>query len=159
MIEVSPKHPFWAYQPLLQEYNDLDLSFNFLRTKIKRSHSVPSQDYTAYDSSNRCFECSKMQLFEPMSESSHCRGEEWSVFGDWFSWFLERQLTNKWLRTTQNWLFCIVLVIRLRNVQFSKKKQAIICLKVLRTRATSVGFGTFWNTHIVDCCLYSGSHS
>ena len=25
----------------------------------KKSHSVPSQDYTTNDSSNRCFECSK----------------------------------------------------------------------------------------------------
>ena len=30
-----------------------------------RCYSVPSQDYTGDDSSNRCFECSKMQLFEP----------------------------------------------------------------------------------------------
>ena len=69
------------------------------RTGIKRSHSVPSQDYIVDDSSNRCFECSKMQLFEPMCESSHCRGKEWSVFGGWFSWFLGRQLANKWLCT------------------------------------------------------------
>ena len=48
----------------------------FLRTGIKRSHSVPSQDYTADDSSNRCFKCSKIQFFEPMCESSNCRGEE-----------------------------------------------------------------------------------
>ena len=55
---------------------NVGLSFNFLRTGIKRSHSVPSQDYTADDSSNRCFGCSKMQLFELMCESSHCRCEE-----------------------------------------------------------------------------------
>ena len=54
------------------------------RTVIKRSHSVPSQYYTADDSSNRCFRCS-MHLFEPMCESSHCRREERSVFGGWFS--------------------------------------------------------------------------
>ena len=30
---------------------------------------MPSQDYTADDSSNRCFECSKMQLLEQMCES------------------------------------------------------------------------------------------
>ena len=57
---------------------------------------MPSQDYTADDSSNRCFDCSKMQLFEPICESSYCRGEEWSVFGRRFSWFLGKQLANKW---------------------------------------------------------------
>ena len=62
-----------------------------------------------------------MQLFEPMCESSHCRGEEWSVFYDWFSWFLGRQLANKWLCTTQNWLFCFVLLAWLRHVQFFRK--------------------------------------
>ena len=41
-------------------------SFYFLRTGIKISHAAPSQGYTADDSSNRCFECSKMQLFEPI---------------------------------------------------------------------------------------------
>ena len=79
------------------------------------------QDYTADDSSNRCFECSKMQLFETMCKSSPCRGEEWFVFGGWFSWFLERQLANKWLYTTQNWLFCVILVVRLRLVQIFRK--------------------------------------
>ena len=48
---------------------NVDLSFYFLRTGIKRSHSVPSQDYTADASSNRYFECSKM-LFESMHETS-----------------------------------------------------------------------------------------
>ena len=73
--EVSPKHVFWTHQSLLQVSKNVDLSFYFLRMGIKRSHSVPSQDFTADDSSNRCFECSKMQLlFEPMCE-------EWSVFG------------------------------------------------------------------------------
>ena len=48
---------------------------------IKRGHSVPSQDYMSDDSLNRCFECSKMQLLQSMRESSHCRGEKWSVCG------------------------------------------------------------------------------
>ena len=85
----------------------------FLLWGIKRSLSVPSQ---ADDSLSRCFRCSKMQLFEPMRESSHCCGEEWSVFGGWFSWFLGSQLANKSLCTTQNWLFCVVLVVWSRNV-------------------------------------------
>ena len=59
-----------------------------------------------------------------MCESSHCRGEEWFVFGDWFSWFPGRQLANKWMCTTQNWRFCVVLVVRLQHVQFFKNRQS-----------------------------------
>ena len=124
-----------------------------------RCHSVPSWDYTTDDSSNRCFECSKMLLYEPMCERSHCRGDEWSVFGGWYSWFLGRQLANKWLCTTQNWLFCVVLAVRLQRVQFFRKKQEIICLEVLRVRATFIGLGSSWNTHTVDCCLLSVSYA
>ena len=51
-----------------------------------------------------------MLLFEPMCQSSH-----------WFSWFLGRQLAKEWLCTTQNWLFYVVLVTRLRHVQFFRK--------------------------------------
>ena len=107
--------------------------------------------YTADDSSNRCFECSKMQLLEPMCESSQCRGEEWSVLGSWFSWFLERQLANKWLCTARNWLFFVVLVVRLRHVQFFRKKQTIICLEVLGEPTTSILFGSSW----LMCVQYS----
>ena len=93
--------------------------FRYRKTLI--SHFIfyvrESQDYTADDSSNRCFECSKMQFFEPVCESSHCRGEEWTVFDGWFSKFLGRQLTSKWLCFTQNWLFCVILVVRLRHLQ------------------------------------------
>ena len=62
----------------------------------------------ADDSSKPCFECSKMQLFEPMCESLHYRREEWSVFGGW-------------LCTSQSLHFCVVLVVRLRHVQFFRK--------------------------------------
>ena len=66
---------------------------------------------------------SAQELCEPMYESSHCCGEEWSVFGGWFSRFLGRQLANKWLCITQNWLFCVVLVVRLQHVQFFRKNR------------------------------------
>ena len=113
------------------------LKFHFcLRTGIKRSHSMPSQGYTADDSSNRCFECSRMQLFERMCESSNCRSEEWSVFIGWFSRFLRIQLANQWLCTTHNWLRPVF-----------PKKQTITCLEKLRARATFVGFSSSWNTH------------
>ena len=45
------------------------------------------------------------------------------VFRDWFSWFLGRQLANKWLCTTQNRFFYVVLVVRLRHVQFFRKNR------------------------------------
>ena len=60
LIDVSPKHAFWIHQLLLQVSKNVDLSFYFVRMGIKRSHSVPSQNYTADDPPNRCFECSKM---------------------------------------------------------------------------------------------------
>ena len=41
----------------------------------------------------------------------------------WDFAFLGRQLANKWLCTTQNWLFCVVLVIWLRHVQFFRKNR------------------------------------
>ena len=47
------------HQPLLHVSKNVDLSFYFLRTEIKRSHSVPSQDYMMDDSSNRRFECAQ----------------------------------------------------------------------------------------------------
>ena len=114
LLRYLQKGTFWTHQPLLQMLKNVDLLFYFLRTGIKKSHS--SQDYTADDSSNRCFKCSKMQLFEPMCETLHCRGEEWFVYGGWFSSFLARQLANKWLPTTQNWLFSVVLVVGLRGI-------------------------------------------
>lgn len=49
-----------------------------------------------------------------------------------------RQLANKWLCTTQNWMFCVVLVLRLRHVQFSCKKQAIIYFEAVRARARGI---------------------
>ena len=110
---------------------NVDLSFNSLRTRIKRSYSWQSQNYMVDDSSNRCFECSKKQLFEPMCESSHCRSEEGSVFGGWFSWFHGRQLANKWLCTPHNWLFCVVLVVRLRQDQFFWKNRWSFAWKCL----------------------------
>ena len=39
------------------------------------------------------------------------------------------------------------------------KKQAIICLAVLRARATFVRFGSSWSTYTIDCCLLSGSYA
>ena len=72
-----------------------------------------------------------MQLLEPMCETSHCRGEEWSVLGSWFSRFFGTQLANKWLCTTQNWLFCFVLVVRMRHVQFFRKNNRSFAWKCL----------------------------
>ena len=72
--------------------------------------------------------------FSWMCVSSHCRGEKWSVSGGWFFWFLRRQLANKCSSGTISTVF--------------PKKQAIICLEVLRTPATTA-----------DCCLLSASYA
>ena len=125
----------------------------------KRIHSVSSQDCMADNSSNRCFECSKMQLFEPMCESSHCCCEKCSAFGGWFSWFL--------LKTTGKQMVVYhseLTILRcsggtIATCPVFPKKQAIICLEVLRARVTFVGFGSSWNTQTVDCCLLSGSYA
>ena len=113
LVEISSKHTFWTHQSLLQVAKNVDFSFYFLHTGIKRTHSMPSQDYTANDSLNRCFDCSKMLVFELMCESSHCCGQERSVFGGWFSCFLGTQQCY-----IQNWLFCVLIVLRLRHVHF-----------------------------------------
>lgn len=76
---------------LLQEVSkekEVDLSVCFLHTKIKRSQDLKTAD------SNRWFECSKMQLFESICESSHYRGKDWSIFSGWFSRFIGEQLAN-----------------------------------------------------------------
>ena len=100
--------------------------------------------HTTFDSSNRCFECLEMQLFEPMYDSSHCHGEEWTVFGGWFSWFLP----NKWLCTTQNWIYWPNPSSgTIATCPVFPKKQTNICLEVLRVSTT------------VDYCLLSGSYA
>ena len=81
LTDVVPKHALWMHQSVLQMSKNVDLLFNLIPTGIT-SHSVSSQDYMGDESSNRSFECSKMHAFEPMCESSNCRGEELSVFGD-----------------------------------------------------------------------------
>ena len=48
-----------------------------------------------------------------------------------FSLFLGRQLANKWLCTTQNWLFCVVLVVRLQYVQLFRKNRRSFAWKCL----------------------------
>ena len=88
-----------------------------VRTKRRMTHQI-------YDLSAQ-----KMQLFVAMCESSYCRSEEWSVFGGWFSWFFGQQLANKWLCITQNWLFCVGLMVRLRHIQFFWKNRRLIALK------------------------------
>ena len=89
---------------------------------IARNHSVPSQDYTANDSSNRCFECLKMQLFESMC----ARARIVVVKSDPSSAIV--------LRCSSGTIAACPIF---------PKKQAIICLAVLRVGATFVGFASF----------------
>lgn len=63
--------------------------------------------------------------------SSHCRGEEGSVFGGLFC--LEDN-------SLSHLLFCVVLVVRF------PKNQAVICLQVFYARVSFVGFGSSWYT-------------
>ena len=46
----------------------------FLRTEIQSSHSVPSQDYTAVDLSNRCSRCVKARIVMVKSDPSSVVG-------------------------------------------------------------------------------------
>ena len=130
------------HQPFLQVSKNVDLFFYLLGTGIKRSHSVPRQDYTANDSSIRCFECSKMQSFELLCESLQCRSEELFVFGGWFSCCLERQLASKCLvyHSELTVLRCSSGMIATCRV--FPKKQAYICLEVLWARSIFVRFGS-----------------
>lgn len=120
--EEFPKHVFWMRQPLLQLSENIVLSVYFLRTEIRRSHSVPNQDYMADDSSNWCFRCSKMQLFGPMCES-WC-GEVWSVFGNWFSWFFGGQIGNQLIVYHTEFTALRCSSITIATCPFFPKKQA-----------------------------------
>ena len=63
--------------------------------------------------------------------------------------FLEdwKELANKWLYTTQNLLFCIVLVVRLRHVQFFCKNRRSFAWKcfVCELQTTAVYFRAHTN--------------
>ena len=83
---------------------------------------MPSQDYTADNSSNRCFECLKIQLFEPMCDNASSA----VVFPDY--------LEGNWQTNG-----CVPLRIDCSTLfkwddcdisSFFSKKQAIICLEV-----------------------------
>ena len=63
------------------------------------------------------------QKFSCLSRCVRARIVVVRVFSGWFSWFLGIQPANKWLCITQNWLFCVVLVVLLRHVQFFRKNR------------------------------------
>lgn len=75
-IEVSSKHALWMQQPIFLVPINVNLSICFSHKEIKRSHSVPSKDYTADDPSNPRFGCSE-KLFDPMFKSNQ---SSWLIF-------------------------------------------------------------------------------
>ena len=139
--------------PLLQVSKNIDLFFFCLRTGIKRSHSVPSQDYMADDSSNRCFKCSsrcvRARIVVVKSDPFSAVGFPDSLKDNW--------QTNDCVPLRIE--FRVILVVRLRHIQFYQKKKAVNWLEVLCVRETFVGFGSSWNSHTANCCLHSGSYA
>ena len=116
---IVEAHAFWTYQPLLQVSKNVDLSFYFL-----------SEDYTVDKSSNRCFECScKTIKLVKCSCLSRCarahivvvRSDPPSVVG--FPNFLEYNRQTNDCVPLRIILFCVVLVVRLRHVQFFRKNR------------------------------------
>ena len=89
---------------------------------------------------------------------SSASGEEWSVFGGWFSWFLGRQLTKKWLCTTQNCLFCVVLVVRLCEMSsFSEKNRQSFAWKCFVREQLLLDL-TYLETPIQSIAVYFQAH-
>ena len=76
--------------------------FIFLRTGIKRTHPVPSQDYTADDSSNPWLSAQKCSCLSRCMRARIIvvKSDPFSAVG--FPDFLEDNWQNKWLCTTQN---------------------------------------------------------
>ena len=141
LIEKSPKRAFWTHQSILQVSKNVGLSFYFLRMEIKRSYSVPSQDYTIFW----------------VLKNAIVWADVWELALSWWRLIRLRRLVFliSWKITGKQ---MVVYHSELTTSPVSPKKQAIICLEVLRARAIFVGFDLSWNTHTVDCCLLLGSY-
>ena len=120
-IETPPKHGFWKLQ------------LHLLATKIvvRDVRRIP------------CFGRSKRRWLEPMYESSHCFGVQWIVFSCSIFEFIRRQIV----------VFHSELTVLRRSSgtvatwQVLLKKHANICLEVIFSQTTSVGFGSGSKTH------------
>lgn len=146
-IEVFPKHAF------LQVSKNFDLSVCFLRTWItRRSHSS-----RLYNSSNRCFGCSKCSCLRRCMRARIVVVKRYLSSAIGFHDFLV-DTENKGVvyHSELTFLRCSSNVVTTCLVF---QKLAFICLEVLRARKTLVRFDSAWNTHIVDCCLLSGSYA
>ena len=93
-----------------------------------------------------------------MCESSYFHDEEWFAFCGWFSWFPGRQLPNKWLCTTQNWLFCVALVVRLRHVQVFRKNRRSFAWKCFVCEQLLLNL-SYIETPIQSTAVYFRAHT
>lgn len=86
-IEVSPKHAFWMQQALLQVSKNFDFSVCFLRAGMKRSHSMPGQDYMADGSWNQCFGYRCFDFLKHNCRTKGCVPQriDWSALFYWYS--------------------------------------------------------------------------
>ena len=117
---------------LLQVLKNVDLSFYFLRTRIKRSHCVPKQDYTTDDSLNRI-------------QNAVVWADVWEPALSWWRviHLLRLVFLISWKTTGKQMIAYHLELTVLRcssgtiaTCQVFPKKQAIICLEALRARAT-----------------------
>ena len=66
-------------------------------------------------------------------------------------------LEDKWLCTTQNWLFCVVLVVRLRHVQFFRKNSRSFAWKCFVREQLLLDLGHL-ETPIQSTAVYFRAH-
>lgn len=128
-VLVSPKHAFLTHQPPLQVTFTSQLIF-YVRCQVWTLRWMTQQIDVLIAQKCSC-----------------CSWEEWSVFGGWFSWYLEKQLTNKCFCITQNLLFSVILIVPFATSEV-KKKTGWKCF----VRKPFVGFNSAFNIHAVDCC-------
>ena len=77
----------------------------------------------------------------------------------WLVFLISWKTTGKQMVVLVHRINCSALFLWYDCDMSSFSKKTIICLEVLRARATFVGFGLSWNTHTLDCCLLSGSYA
>lgn len=141
-IEIPPKHVYWIRPPSFQVSKNADFTVYFCAEPgpnagwhIKSIFWV----LKAVDVS--------VDVWVPALSWWRVIGLRKLVFPR----YLYRQITNSWLCTTNNILFCVVVLIRLQLAQFFNKKQATIYLEMLRKQTTFIGIVSSLNNY----CLLS----
>lgn len=155
-VVATPKYEFWIQQLLSQMSKNVDPQLVFLRTGIRRSNSLASQDCTADNHRIDILGFWKCSFW----------ADVWELSLSWWRAIRLRRLfflisckrTGK-----QKVVYHSELTVLLRFCgtvaicPVFPKKQATVCLKVLRVRKDSVEFGWSTITHIVKCCLLPSS--